>query len=48
MSDRYHRECLHELTPVLNDVEVLMDKTILAAMVILRCLEELESMSNSS
>ena len=42
ISDKYHQECLKHLIPRLNDPEAILDENLLAAMIILRHLEEIE------
>lgn len=43
VSNKYNQECLKHLIPKLSDAEAIMDENLLAATVILRHLEELES-----
>lgn len=42
MADPFHQECLRYLVPTLNSNDALMDENLLAAVVILRYLEEIE------
>jgi len=46
-ADQYHQECLAHLIPVLNDTAAVLDENLLAATVILRTFEELESKTDS-
>lgn len=41
-SDRYHRECLEELSNISNDSSALLNDDLLAATILLRTLEELD------
>lgn len=43
VADGYHQKCLKHLIPMLSDTTAIMDENLLAATVILRYLEEVES-----
>jgi hypothetical protein len=43
-SNRYHQECLKYLIPMLNNHATIADETLFAATIILRVLEEIDSM----
>lgn len=47
VADRYYQLCLSTLIPSLDDVEAVMDETLLAATVVLRMLEEMDGASLS-
>jgi hypothetical protein len=42
-ADKYYRECLAELIPLLDEESAVMDETVLVATIILRLMEELDS-----
>ncbi len=42
VGDRYHTECLKHLIPMLDDSTAVLDENLLASMIILRNLEEIE------
>jgi len=41
-SDHYHQACLARLIPILDDAAAVLDENLLASIVILRYLEEIE------
>lgn len=45
VADHYHQECLQTLIPILGENPAVLDEALLAALVVLRLLEEMDGKS---